>query len=177
MTAKVIESKAASLIADNLSAMGFELVRVKVMAGGSFATLQIMAERADGKGMTVEDCVAISHAVSEKLDADKEMADFTLEVSSPGIDRPLVQLKDFERFTGHLAAIELEAAMQPPTEGHKPRKRFKGSIVRIAGNAQDAEIEFSTDNGALHVPMSNIVSAKLVLTDDLINLHSRGKSN
>lgn len=177
MTAKAIESKAATMITDNLSAMGYELVRVKLMTGGSFATLQIMAERADGKGMTVEDCVSISHAVSEKLDTDTAMADFTLEVSSPGIDRPLVQLKDFERFTGHLAAIELEAAMQPPTEGHKPRKRFKGSIIRIAGNTQDAEIEFNTEAGALYVPMSNIVSAKLVLTDDLINLHSSGKLN
>ncbi len=162
MTAKALETKVGDLIADDLSSMGYELVRVQMMSGGRYTTLQVMAERADGKPMTVDDCVKISHAASEKLDSDETMADrYTLEVSSPGIDRPLVRLKDFERFTGHVARIELEA----PKDG---QKRFQGSIVRITGHEPDAEIELRTESGAVRVPMNSIARAKLVLTDALL---------
>ncbi|HEU0117412.1 MAG TPA: ribosome maturation factor RimP [Alphaproteobacteria bacterium] len=168
MNAKAIEMKVSTMIADDLSAMGYELVRVQMTTGGSYMTLQLMAERLDMKPMTVDDCVKISRATSDKLDADKDMVDrYTLEVSSPGIDRPLVRLKDFERFTGHLARIELEA----PQDG---RKRFMGSIVRITGHEQDAEIELSTENGAVRVPMSSIARAKLVLTDALMEASAAG---
>ena len=126
-------------------------------------TLQLMAERSDGQAMTVDDCVRISNAASERLDADDTMADrYTLEVSSPGIDRPLVRLKDYQRFTGHTAQIELEA----PRDG---QKRFKGNIVRISGNEEDAEIELHTDKGDVRIPMQSIARAKLVLTDALLN--------
>lgn len=169
MPNKLIETKVASLIADDLSAMGYDLVRVEQMGGGRYITLQVMAERADGNAMTVDDCVKISHAASEKLDTDETMTDrYTLEVSSPGIDRPLVRLKDFERFTGHIARIELEA----PQDG---QKRFQGSIVRISGNGPEAEIEFSTDRGTVSVPMNSIARAKLVLTDALLNAKSSTK--
>jgi ribosome maturation factor RimP len=112
--------------------------------------------------MTVDDCVKISHATSARLDSDETMNDkYTLEVSSPGIDRPLVRLKDFERFTGHVARIELQA----PKDG---KKRFQGSIIRITGQEPDAEIELRTDNGDIRVPMNSIARAKLVLTDALL---------
>lgn len=164
MTTKQIEAKAEALITGELTSMGYDLVRAKVMSGGSFLTLQIMAERIDGKPMTVEDCVQISHAVSPKLDADPTMADqYTLEVSSPGVDRPLVRLKDFERFAGHMARIDLEMPMDCG-QGSK-QKRFQGSIVRINGREPNAEIELRTENGAVHVPINSIVRAKLVTVD------------
>jgi ribosome maturation factor RimP len=167
-----IETKITDLITSDLSAMGYELVRVLVTGGGKYATLQVMAERTDGKPITVEDCVAISHAASEKLDADDTMADrYTLEVSSPGIDRPLVRLKDFERFMGHLARIELSAPLEVLGEKHR---RFQGNIVRVTGQDEDAAIEFRTDKGEIRVPVTAIAKAKLVMTDELIN-QSAGK--
>ena len=96
MQTKPLEDKVNRLIAGDLAAMGYELVRAQLMPGGSYMTLQVMAERADGKSMTVNDCTQISHAIAAKLDADEKLKDrYTLEVSSPGIDRPLVKLKDF----------------------------------------------------------------------------------
>jgi ribosome maturation factor RimP len=166
MQMKPIESKVASLITDALAAMGYELVRVALMSGGRYTTLQVMAERNDNKPMTVDDCAKISHAASEILDEDDTMANhYTLEISSPGIDRPLVRLKDFERFTGHVARIELET----PKDG---QRRFMGSIVRIKGNEPDAEIELQTEDGAVHLLVSAIAKAKLVLTDALIAAHT-----
>jgi ribosome maturation factor RimP len=163
MMTKALETKVSDLIAGDLAAMGYELVRVQATSGGRYTTLQVMAERTDGQGMTVNDCVKISHAASDKLDTDDKMVDrYTLEVSSPGVDRPLVRLKDFERFTGHVARIDLEA----PKDG---KRRFEGSIVRITGEEPDAEIEICTEAGAVRVPMSNIARAKLVLTDALMN--------
>ncbi len=92
------------------------------------------------------------------------MADqYTLEVSSPGVDRPLVRLKDFVRFTGHTARIDLETPMDCG-QGSK-QKRFQGSIVRINGNEPNAEIELRTESGAVHVPVNSIVRAKLVTMD------------
>jgi len=170
---KALETKVSNLIADDLSSMGYELVRVKLMSGGTYLTLQVMAERADGKAMTVDDCVKISHAASAKLDTDDAMIDrYTLEVSSPGIDRPLVRLKDFERFAGHMARIELEAPLDGVANG---KKRFQGSIVRTTGRGSDAEIELRTEGGAVRVPMANIAQAKLVLTDALIGANDSTK--
>jgi ribosome maturation factor RimP len=123
-----------------------------------------MAERLDEMPMTVDDCVKISHAVSEKLDTDDALADrYTLEVSSPGIDRPLVRLKDFERFRGHMARIELQA----PVGG---QKRFQGSIVRVTGAETSAAIELRTESGEISVPLQSIARAKLVITDALMNM-------
>jgi ribosome maturation factor RimP len=169
MTAKALETKISNLVADSLLGLGYELVRVQMLSGGSFMTLQLMAERVDGKPITVDDCVKISHTASECLDADDTIAEgYTLEVSSPGIDRPLVRLKDYERFAGHEARIELDA----PQDG---QKRFQGSIVRITGVEPDAEIELRTKTGAVRVPMSSIARAKLVLTDALIKAGANTK--
>lgn len=166
---KAVETKVSKLISEDLEFLGYELVRVQALGGGKYMTLQIMAERTDTKSMTVDDCVKISHAISARLDSDESMNDrYTLEVSSPGIDRPLVRLKDFERFAGHVARIELQA----PQDG---KKRFQGSIVRIKGQEPDAEIEFSTDTGAVSVPISSIAKAKLVMTDALLSVEQNTK--
>jgi ribosome maturation factor RimP len=164
---KPLAAKVSTLVTEDLSVMGYELVRVDVLGGASYITLQIMAERIDGKPMTVNDCMQISHAVSARLDSDESLTDrYTLEVSSPGIDRPLIRLKDFERFTGHVARVEL---ITPLESGAKKQKRFEGSIVRITGTEPDAEIEFHTETGDIRVPMNAIAKARLVLTEALLN--------
>src|ERR1700733_3615351 len=122
-----IKKKVADLIGADLEAMQYELVRVQLTPGGRYLTLQVMAERADRKPMTVNDCVKISSAISPRLDeADPLAGHYTLEISSPGIERPLVRLADYERFTGQMAAIELAAPLNGEASG---QKRFKGSIV------------------------------------------------
>ena len=156
---KAIESKVEVIIAGALAAMQYELVRVQLTPGGPYLTLQIMAERADRKPMTVEDCAKISHAISPQLDeADPLAGRYTLEISSPGIDRPLVQLKDFERFAGQTARIDLDQPLQGS-------RRFTGSIVRVTGKAPDAAIEIKTDAGDVRVPANAIAKAKLVNAD------------
>jgi ribosome maturation factor RimP len=170
---KALETKVTELIADELTAIGYELVRVKLTSGGRYLTAQVMADRIDQKPMTVDDCAKISNAISPKLDAAPELADkYTLEVSSPGIDRPLVRLKDFERYAGHVARIELDGPLNG--EAGAPR-RFQGSIVRVTGNADAAEIEIKTETGDIRVPASAIAQARLVLTDALMNAHTDTK--
>lgn len=163
MNTRDIEQKVSDLIAADLEAMQYELVRVQLTPGGRYLTLQVMAERADRKPMTVNDCVKISSAISPRLDeADPLAGHYTLEISSPGIERPLVRLADYERFAGQTAMIELAA----PLGGEKGgQRRFRGSIVRVTGNAQDAEIELKTESGEVKVPANTIAKAKLVLTD------------
>ena len=162
---KQVESKITDLIAGDVSAGGYDLVRVQIKGGGKYATLQVMAERQDGVGMMVDDCAKLSRAISEKLEADKDLADrYDLEVSSPGIDRPLVRLQDYARFQGHVAKVELEA----PVEG---QKKFQGKIARVSGDA----IEFGTDKGTVNVSFDAIEKAKLVLTDDLLKAAASGK--
>jgi len=165
-TQQPIEAKIASLIAPDLGTMGYDLVRVQLTGGGRYATLQVMAERADQRAMTVDDCVRISHAVSAQLDTDDSFNDrYTLEVSSPGIDRPLVRLKDFERFKGHLARIDLATSIGALGE---KQKRFQGSIVRVTGKDADAAVEFRTEHGEVRIPVQSIAKAKLIMTAALI---------
>jgi ribosome maturation factor RimP len=162
---KAVESKITGLIAGNIEAAGYNLVRVQITGGGKYAALQIMAERHDGVGMTVEDCGKISRAVSDVIEADKDLADrYDLEVSSPGIDRPLTKLQDYPRFQGHVAKVELNA----PIEG---QRRFQGKIAAISGEV----IEFDTEKGAVKAPFAAIEKAKLVLTDELLKAAASGK--
>ena len=144
-----------------VEAMGFELVRVKLM-GSRRKTLQIMAERPDGT-MTVDDCAELSHAVSALLDVEDLVAgEYALELSSPGIDRPLVRPLDFERYEGHLAKIKLDL----PLEG---RKRFVGIISGLEGDAVLMDLkEASPEHRRVSLPLQQIDEAKLVLTDRLI---------
>jgi ribosome maturation factor RimP len=147
----------ARMIEPSLGAMGYRVVRV-VVTSGRRPTLQVMAERLDDAAMTVEDCAAISHSVSALLDvADPIAGAYTLEVSSPGIDRPLVRAEDYDRFSGYQAKIELSE----PVGG---RKRFRGRLLGVA----DGEIRLATDTGEARLPLGAVARAKLVLTDDLI---------
>ena len=140
-----------------LTEMGFAVVRVHV-SGGARPTLQIMAERRDESGMTVDDCAAISHTVSAILDVEDPISGaYTLEVSSPGVDRPLVRRGDFERFTGFEAKIEMRSAIDG-------RRRFRGRLAGLEGKA----VRLTTKDGDISLPLEGILQAKLVLTDDLL---------
>jgi len=146
-----------ALVEPTLDGMGYELVRV-VMSGNQRPTLQVMAERRDGRPMSLEDCEAISRALSAKLDVEDPIASsYTLEVSSPGIDRPLVRPKDYRRFAGHMARIEARA----PIAG---RRRFTGKIVE----ADENRVQLAVEEGTVDIPFAEIARAKLVLTDALI---------
>ncbi len=146
-----------ALIAPALEAMGYRLVRV-AFTGGRRATLQVMAERRDEAAMTVEDCAEISRNVSALLDvADPIATSYTLEVSSPGIDRPLVSREDFARFAGHEAKIELGV----PIGG---QKRFRGRLLGLAAD----DVRIAVDDREVALPFADIVRAKLVLNDELL---------
>jgi ribosome maturation factor RimP len=149
--------KIESMIGPSLEAMGYSIVRV-AFTGGRRPTLQIMAERNDNAAMTVDDCATISHTVSALLDvADPIASSYMLEISSPGIDRPLTRRTDYERFAGFEAKIE----MQRPVEG---RRRFRGKLMGLEGD--DAKLLVGPD--MLRLPLDAIARAKLVLTDELI---------
>lgn len=149
--------KIEAMIAPSLGAMGYRVVRVAV-TGGRRATLQIMAERGDENAMTVEDCAEISRTVSALLDVADPIAEaYFLEVSSPGIDRPLVRREDFARFSGFEAKVELHA----PLEG---RKRFKGRLLGVDGDV----VRMLVDTASVDLPLASVARAKLVLTDELL---------
>ena len=149
----------AAIIEPSLDAMGYRLVRVALLSARR-ATLQIMAERRDEAAMTVEDCAEISRSVSALLDvADPIAGAYTLEISSPGIDRPLVRPEDYDRFAGFEAKIELGE----PLSG---RKRFRGRLLGRAGDA----VRLIGEDGEVSLPFALITRAKLVLTDDLLTL-------
>jgi ribosome maturation factor RimP len=154
----------AAMIEPSLEAMGYSLVRVS-HTGGRRPTLQIMAERRDGTGMTVGDCEEISRNVSALLDVQDPIAStYMLEVSSPGIDRPLVRPQDYDRFAGFEATLE---------RGHgiAGRKRFRGRLVGRAGDA----VRLVTETGEVALPLGDVVRAKLVLTDDLLAAAQQNK--
>lgn len=140
-----------------VAGMGFRLVRVRFVTGGR-PRVQVMAERADGS-MTVEDCASLSQALSAVLDVEDPIhGEYTLEVSSPGIDRPLTSLEDFARFAGRAARAELKGLKDG-------RRRFRGVLRGIEG--QDVLIE--EEGGAIvRLPFPAIEEAKLVLTDELV---------
>jgi ribosome maturation factor RimP len=147
----------AALIEPSLSAMGYRLVRV-ALTSGRRATLQVMAERLDEVPMSVEDCAEISRSLSALLDvADPIAGSYMLEVSSPGIDRPLVRAEDYDRFAGFEARIELNE----PLAG---RRRFRGRLLGTAAN----EVRLLTEAGEIRLPLSAVGRAKLVLNDALI---------
>lgn len=156
-----LEQKIVDLIAPSLGAMGYDLVRVKVFDQAKRNTTQIMAERKDGVPMTVEDCEQISHTVSAVLDVDDPIADpYDLEVSSPGIDRPLVSEKDFVKYAGY--EVKLETRF--PIEG---RKRYRGILKGFA----DGKVTMEVDTKDYHLPIEEVSQAKLVLTDELLAAH------
>ena len=139
---------------------GFKLVRLRMM-GGAARTLQVMAERPDGS-MDVEGCTALSHALLDFIETqDPIEGDYEIEVSSPGIDRPLTRLADFSRWAGHDAKVELTAPLATPLG---ERKRFKGRLEGLDGR----DVVLTFDNVRIQFPFASILEAKLVLTDRLI---------
>ncbi|HAV07330.1 MAG TPA: ribosome maturation factor RimP [Rhodobacteraceae bacterium] len=156
-----IDRRMAEIITPVIEDMGFELVRVRLM-GGLTKTLQIMAERPEG-GITVDECGAISTAVSAVLDVEDPISEtYTLEVSSPGIDRPLTRLKDFETFEGYEARIETEEMIDG-------RRRFKGVIAGVEDDEVLINIEGQGDEEqTIGLKFDWLSDAKLVLTEDLI---------
>lgn len=156
------EARVAAIVMPVLDALGYRLVRVKLSAQDGL-TLQIMAERPDGT-MTVDDCEEASRAISPALDVEDPIdSAYQLEISSPGIDRPLVRQADFAAAVGHLARIETAVMVDG-------RKRFRGIIVACDDNAVTIEREKVADDEdpRAMIPLESIGEAKLVLTDALI---------
>ncbi len=151
-----IDQRLAEIITPVIEDMGFELVRVRLMSGKS-TTLQVMADRPDG-GIEVDDCAQISTAIGAVLDVEDPILDeYTLEVSSPGIDRPLTRLKDFENFEGYEAKIETAEMIDG-------RRRFKGELAGIDGD----EVLINLEEGTVGLKFDWLSDAKLVLTDELV---------
>lgn len=165
-----IDRRLAEIITPVVEDMGFELVRVRLM-GSKTKTLQIMAERPDG-GIEVDDCAEISTAISASLDVEDPIEEaYTLEVSSPGIDRPLTRLKDFDSWTGYEAKLETSELIDG-------RRRFKG---RLQGSDSDevlVELDIDGQRATIGLKFDLLSDAKLVLNDDLIRnvLKSRKES-
>ena len=158
-----IDRRLAEIITPVIEDLGFELVRVRLQ-GGKTATLQIMADRPDG-GINVDDCGKISVAVSATLDVEDPIEEaYHLEVSSPGIDRPLTRMKDFETFEGY----EVKLETNQPIDG---RKRFKGELAGVEGE----EVLINIEEGTIGLNFDWLSDAKLVLTDELIKEMLRQK--
>ena len=152
-----IERRVADIVRPLVEKMGFVLVRLRY-GGATRKTLQIMAERPDGS-MEVEDCAEISRAVSAALDVDDPLdGSYSLEVSSPGIDRPLTRLSDFEAFAGKRAKIQLLSQIDG-------RSRFKGVVKGVA----ESQILFETPEGTIELPFDSLSSASLLLQDELVS--------
>jgi ribosome maturation factor RimP len=158
-----VAARVAAIIEPAIVDLGYRLVRVKVTAQNG-CTVQIMAERPDGT-MTVEDCEECSKAISPLLDVDDPIQRaYHLEMSSPGIDRPLVRLEDFERWSGHVAKIEMEEAVDG-------RKRFRGVLLGLDGESARLirdDVKAGED-ATVHLPVMDMAEARLVLTDALID--------
>jgi ribosome maturation factor RimP len=148
-----------------IEAAGYRLVRLRLL-GGKTKTLQIMAERPDGT-MNVEDCALLSHALLDFIEREEPLeGEYELEVSSPGIDRPLTRLMDFARYAGHEAKLELGT----PLDG---RKRFRGVLLGLDGN----DVVIDTQGQRVRFPFRAVAEAKLVLTDKLIQEDLKARKN
>ncbi len=153
-----VPDRIVTLIAPSLEAMGYDVVRVRLSGSGKHRVLQVMAEPRGGGAMTVEKCADISRAISALLDVEDPIPNaFSLEVSSPGIDRPLVRPSDYERFAGYEARIETNRLVDG-------RKRFRGRLGRVTEDG----VRIALDQRETEVPFDAIHRAKLVLTDELI---------
>ena len=153
---KIIE-RIEKIIEPAVKNLGFDIVRV-LLSGDHNPRLQIMAEPLDGRAMNVDDCAAISRAVSALLDVeDPVSSSYTLEVSSPGLDRPLVRLQHFERFAGYEARIETAMAIDG-------RKRFRGRLGGIEGD----NVLLQVDKNEWVFPFPDIQKAKLIVTDEML---------
>ncbi|QDG74763.1 ribosome maturation factor RimP [Labrenzia sp. PHM005] len=162
VTEQGLDARVAAIVEPVIEDLGYRLVRTRITAANG-CTLQIMAERPDGT-MTVEDCETISRAVSPALDVEDPInRAYHLEVSSPGIDRPLVRAGDFERWAGHEMKVEMDVMQDG-------RKRFRGALLGVEGAAAKLRLPDARENepDMVLLPLEDIGEAKLVLTDDLI---------
>lgn len=154
--ASLIE-RIGSRITQTIESMGYDIVRVDI-SGSEPLVLQVMVERQDQVQLDVEDCASVSRAISVLMDVDDPIDDaYTLEVSSPGVDRPLVSIQDFDRFAGFEAKVEAERLIDG-------RKNFKGRLIGI----DEKVVKISVDDVVMEVPFVDIKRAKLLLTDELI---------
>ena len=167
-----IEHRIETIIADPLLDMGYEVVRLKLFGGHQArqeggSILQIMLDRLDGYALSVEDCALASRQVSALMDVEDPLKDaYTLEVSSPGIDRPLVKIAHFARYQGEEAKIETHF----PIEG---RRRYRGLLSGVS----DTEVKIQVEGDIFCIPCSEIRVAKLVLTDRLLARHAQEQKN
>jgi ribosome maturation factor RimP len=158
-----LTDKIGGIITPSLEAMGYALVLVRMRDAGGKRTLQVMAERGDGRDMSVDDCEKISHTVSALLDVEDPVdGAYHLEISSPGIDRPLVKTEDYKKYAG--SQVKLETAL--PLNG---RRRFTG----VLAGSDEREVKLDCAGEIHAIPYANIQFAKLVLTDELIREHLR----
>ncbi len=156
-----------TIIRPSIEHLGFELVRVKMMDASGRKVLQIMIERTDATGINVDDCALVSNTVSALLDVNDPIKhEYNLEVTSPGIDRPLVKIEDFNRFAGFEAKIETMIMVNG-------RKRWRGLLQGIA----DDDVLINVDGELHNVPFARIGNAKLILNDELLKAHAEGRIN
>jgi ribosome maturation factor RimP len=154
----MLEEKIEQLISASLNGLGYAIVRVKLMKPNNRQTLQIMIERIDSAPITIDDCEAASNLVSAILDVEDPIPDeYYLEMSSPGIERPLVKIADYQRFTGHKAKLSLHNIVSGT-------KKHSGVIKSVNGN--NIEMLSDSDQGVLLIEFSNIKTANLVYTSD-----------
>ena len=165
-TSEGLAAVVEAMIRPSLGDMGFEIVRILLMSGAQRQTLQIMAERADGS-LSIDDCAEISRTVSALLEVEDPIAGaYDLEVSSPGIDRPLTRLKDFERYSGFEARVELRL-------GQDGQRRFRGRLQGLDG---DTILLRDGEGRDWRLPFADLARAKLILTDDLLESHAAAAS-
>ncbi len=146
-----------NLIKVSVEELDYNIVRIQVM-GKEQMVIQIMAERRDGQGMSVEDCSTLSRTISTLLEVDDPISGaYTLEVSSPGVDRPLTKFEDFKRFQGLEAKVEIN-------KFHSSRHRFKGCLMGVENDS----VKILVDGAEMKILYSDILKAKLIMTDDLI---------
>ncbi|MBS7670294.1 ribosome maturation protein RimP [Croceicoccus gelatinilyticus] len=161
-------ARATDLIEQEVKASGFDLVRVKLFGQDDERTLQVMAEDPATGQLVIDQCMALSRRISSALDAKEEAGDdlidgaYRLEVSSPGIDRPLTRAKDYANWAGHEARINISKDAKAPTSN---RRTFHGDLIGLEG---DNVVVEDRKNGRVEIPLATIHSAKLVLTDKLI---------
>jgi ribosome maturation factor RimP len=164
-----LDRRIAEIVGPVIEDLGFELVRVRLMTGKE-STLQIMAQKPDGT-IEVDDCGEISTAVSAVLDVEDPIVEaYTLEVSSPGIDRPLTRLKDFDQWAGYVAKIEM-------TELIDGRRRFKGTLAGTEGDEVLITLDDQAEEITIGLKFDWLSDAKLVLTDELIREVLRGRKD
>jgi ribosome maturation factor RimP len=154
------DAKLLELLDPVAEAVGYAIVRLRLMGSAEARRLQIMAERPSDGDMNVEDCARLSRAISEVMDAaDPITGEYTLEVSSPGVDRPLTRLHDFETFDGYEVRLELDRM----AEG---RKRFRGQLAGV--DAGQVAIDLEGEDATTLIPFDWIIEAKLILSDELM---------